>query len=328
MILPVGARRRAMNAIRQLWSVEMPKARASRLVGAALWILASTVVMAADERRERLLYTSIRPAALDVYLFDPGSPPRALTDGPGHNYDATFSPNGRWVVYSSEQSGNPHLYAIDLEHPGPPRQLTRGRFMDAAPAFTPDGRTLFVVSDRDGSADVFAMPFLPDAPAVDQMKNLTHHAGGDFRPAVSPDGTTIAFSSDRLGKARFPFRAEIYAMKLNGSAPHQLTTLNALSGSPVWSRDGRTLYFYSGEGRVFRIWAMNSDGTSPRPLTPPELSALSPAVMADGRIAFVSITGGFSIMSIAPDGTDLRSEDGSQQACRTLAFDHPGRIDR
>src|SRR5580765_3766472 len=103
--------------------------------------------------------------------------------------------------------------------------------MDAAPAFTPDGKALLFVSDRDGGADVFAMPF------------LTHNPGGDFRPAVSPDGKTVAFSSDRAGKERFPFQAEIYAMTLDGSAPRRLTTLNTLSGSPAWSRDGHTLYF-------------------------------------------------------------------------------------
>jgi TolB protein len=310
-----------MNASRQLWSVEMPMKWASQLVSGALWLLAASVLMAADERHERLLYTTVRPAALDLYLFEPGSVAKALTDGPGHNYDATFSPDGRWVVFSSEQSGSPHLYAIDLDHPGSARQLTQGHFMDAAPAFTPDGKALLFVSDRDGGADVFAMPFLTNTPGVDQAKNLTHHPGGDFRPAVSPDGKTVAFSSDRAGKERFPFQAEIYAMTLDGSAPRRLTTLNTLSGSPAWSRDGHTLYFYSGARRAFRIWAMNSDGSNPRPLTSPQLSALSPAVMPDGRVAFVSTDAGFSIMSIAPDGTDLRPESGSQQACRTLAFD-------
>jgi Tol biopolymer transport system component len=305
----------------------MPMKWTVRLAAGALWWLAAaTLLMAEDERRGRLLYTSIRPAALDVYLFEPGSAAKALTDGPGHNYDAAFSPDGRWVVFSSEQSGNPHLYVLDLEHPGAARQLTRGRHMDAAPAFTPDGKTLLFVSDRDGNADVFSMPFLPDSASGVQAKNLTHDTGGDFRPAVSPDGKTVAFSSDRDNERSFPFRAEIYAMDLNGLSPRRLTTLGAMSGSPAWSRDGRTLYFYSGSGRTFRIWAMNSDGTSQRPLTPQSRSALSPAVMPTARVAFVSTADGFAIMSVAADGTDPRSETEAQQACRTLAFDQRGRM--
>ena len=96
-----------------------------------------------------------------------------------------------------------------------------------------------------------------------------------------------------------------------------------MSGSPAWSRDGKTLFYYSGEYREsYRIWAMNSDGTHQRPLTPTELNALSPAVMPSGRIAFSAETpDGFVVMSVAQDGTDLRRETEAQTDCRGPAFD-------
>src|SRR5712691_1797284 len=97
-----------------------------------------------------------------------------------------------------------------------------------------------------------------------------------------------------------------------------------MSGSPAWSRDGRTLFFYSDrEGGSFRIWAMDSDGTHQRALTPKELSAFSPAVMPNGRIAFaVKKPDGFQIMSVASDGSDVRLESRAQPDCRGPAFDH------
>ena len=166
--------------------------------------------------RERIVYSTLRPANWQLYLFEAGSSPRQITDDPALNYDATFSPDGRWVVFCSERSGNPHLYAIGLTHPGLPRQLTHGEFMDATPAFTPDGKSLLFVSDREGSADIFTMPFRPDDPmAGDKAKNLTHNPAGDFRPAVSPDGKTVAFSSDRDNG--HTYQAEIYVTNLNGS---------------------------------------------------------------------------------------------------------------
>jgi Tol biopolymer transport system component len=285
----------------------------------------SPAVRALDLPRERVAYTTRRPADWQLYLFEAGSSPKRITDDPALNYDATFSPDGRWVVFCSERSGNPHLFAIDSTHPGPPKQLTRGQFMDAAPAFTPDGRSLLFVSDRNGNANLFTMPFRPDDPlAGDEASSLARKAAGDFRPAVSPDGKTVAFSSNRDTWTSDWSRADIYVMNLNGSNPRRLTTSNAMSGSPAWSRDGRTLFFYSDrEGGSFRIWAMDSDGGHQRALTPREHSAFSPAVMPNGRVAFAAKKpDGFQIMSAAADGSDVRLESGAQPDCQGPAFDH------
>ncbi|OLE84863.1 MAG: hypothetical protein AUG07_05760 [Acidobacteria bacterium 13_1_20CM_2_60_10] len=96
-----------------------------------------------------------------------------------------------------------------------------------------------------------------------------------------------------------------------------------MSGSPAWSRDGRTLFFYSDrEGGSLRIWAMDSDGAHQRALTPKEMSAFSPAVMPNGRIAFaVKKPDGFQIMA-AVDGSDVRLESGTQPDCQGPAVDH------
>jgi TolB protein len=275
--------------------------------------------------RERVVYTTRRPANWHLYLFESKSSPKQITDDPAPDYDAIFSPDGRWVVFCSERFGSPHLCAIDLVHPGPPKHLTRGHFMEAAPAFTPDGKTLLFVSDRNGNANIFTMPFRPDDPAAgDDASNLTHNGAGDFRPAVSPDGKTIAFSSNRDVWMADWSRAEIYVMNLNGSNVRRLTTSSAMSGSPKWSRDGRTIYFYSDhDGGSFRIWAMDADGALQRALTPKDLSAFSPAVMPNGRIAFASKkVHGFEIMSVSPDGSDVHLESGDHGDYRGPAFDY------
>ncbi len=294
------------------------------LVVGVAWVAIATPLWATELAHERIVYTTRRPAALDVYLFEPRVSPRQISSGAALSYDATFSPDGRWIVFTADSSGNAHLYAFDLTHPSAPVPLTHGQFMDGAPAFAPDGKTLFFVSDRDGNADMFAMPFEPMAPVNShQATNLTRHPDGDFRPAVSPDGKQIAFSSDRGFDRPYPYQAEIYVIDRDGSAPRKLTTSNPMSGSPAWSRDGKTLFYYSGEYREsYRIWAMNSDGTHQRPLTPTELNALSPAVMRSGRIAFGAETpDGFVVMSVAEDGTDLRRESEAQVDCRGPAFD-------
>jgi TolB protein len=311
----------------------VPAALASVLFLSALSVAAnifaevqSPVARNVDFPREQIVYTTRRPANWHLYLFEGKSSPEQITDDPALDYDATFSPDGRWVVFCSERSGSPHLYAIDLTHPGRPKQLTRGHFMEAAPAFRPDGKALLFVSDRNGNADIFTMPFYPDdAAAGDEATNISKNWAADFRPAVSPDGKTIAFSSNRDTSEPSEWnRTEVYVMSLDGANVRRLTTSRAMSGSPAWSRDGRTIYFYSDrDGGSFRIWAMNADGAHQRALTPNKLSAFSPAVMPDGRIAFaVKRLDGFQIMSLSPDGSDVREESRDHADYRGPAFDY------
>ena len=297
---------------------------------------------------ERLIYTTLRPANKELYLFEPGATaPKPITNDPALDYDATFSPDGRWVVFCSERAGNPNLYAQDLTKSHPPQQLTRGSFMSASPAFTPDGKTLLFVSDRKGNADIFSMPFDPaHFVAADGAQNLTHSSGGDYRPSVSPDGETIVFSSDRDSFKSFledgtnsrGFESEIYAMDIDGSHVRRLTNTHRTenksfqfndNGSPVWSVDGRTIYFYANrDDTKHRIWAMDGEGSNQRAVSPAELEAVSPAVMRDGRIAFTATKPDpnspvplGTIMSMKSDGSDVRTESGKAKDCSGATFD-------
>ena len=86
--------------------------------------------------QDRILYSTLRPANWDIYLFDgQGREPRRLTDDPALDYNPVFSPDGRWVVFCSERRGNPDLYTLDLKNGGQPRLLTDNDSMEDAPAF-------------------------------------------------------------------------------------------------------------------------------------------------------------------------------------------------
>ena len=70
---------------------------------------------------ERIVYSSLRPGNWDIFYFArAGASPRRLTDHPGLDYDAALSPDGRWVVFTSERRGNPDLYALEIERGGEP----------------------------------------------------------------------------------------------------------------------------------------------------------------------------------------------------------------
>src|SRR6185369_391077 len=86
-----------------------------------------------DQLRERIVYSSFRPANMELYLFGaPGKAPRRLTTDPALDYNPVISPDGHWVVFCSERRGNPDLYALDLQNPGLPRLLTNSDALEDA----------------------------------------------------------------------------------------------------------------------------------------------------------------------------------------------------
>src|SRR6202008_2645626 len=166
---------------------------------------------------------------------------------------------------------------------GPPRLLIESDYLEDQPAFSPDGKTLAFVSDRDGNANIFKIAFTPEKTvALSKAVRLTDHAGGEFRPAFSPDGKKIAFSTDwdvaPIGPpAERSRQGEIYSMDADGKNLKRLTDSPGWDGSPKWSPDGRTIYFYAKRDGKFRIWAMDQDGANQRAISAKDLtSALSP----------------------------------------------------
>jgi Tol biopolymer transport system component len=304
---------------------------------------------------EAVVYSTVRPTNQDIYLYGgPNQTAQRLTEDPALDYNATFSPDGRWLVFTSERAGGGDLYALDLETGAAPVRLTHHRAFDDAAAFSPDGERLAFVSTRDGDADIFVMPFEPEdaAPAEAAAKNLTHREGGDFNPAFSPDGRRIAYS--RQDTLWFPIpddlsgpptdlshtHSDVYVMNADGSEPTRLSEPGGMSGSPAWSDDGEHIYYYRmydpeffeggaerGEGLEIRRVAADGAGDA-------FFAAFgqSPAVMPSGRVAFFRMrpvapselaAGLGNVVSVAADGSDPRVESDGEHSCEAPAFD-PG----
>jgi TolB protein len=264
---------------------------------------------------ERILYTVLRPSNLDVFLLEPGGEPRRLTVNPGLDYNPVLSPDGRWLVYTSEHGGNADLYVLDLHREGAPVRLTTHPGMDDAPAFSPDGRTLAFVSTRGGNPDIWLKPFRPGDPSAEAVAvNLTRSPYGDFNPAFSPDGSQIAFSSNRDVIDGFDLKApdwnrhadtHLYVVSIDGTGLRRLTEEPGINGSPVWTTDGRALLYHRAEvdfsvlpRSTSAIWQVELESAEKTRLTPEDVFALTPAAMPDGSVVFTRI-------DLAEEGTRI-----------------------
>jgi serine/threonine-protein kinase len=231
-----------------------------------------------------------------------------LTAQTGVEWFPSLSPDGKWVVYSGEESENRDVFlqsiggqtAINLtrESPGD----------DDQPAFSPDGERIAFRSSRDGGG-IFVMGRTGEG-----LRRLTNRG---YRPTWSHDGTRIAFVTENVdmnpgnsagtselwvvGTARaaeprllpvgdavlpswspnghriaymrrlgLPSVGDIMTARDDGSDEVSVTRDQFRDWSPAWSRDGRYIYFSSDRGGSMNLWRVPIDERTGTTRGPPE----------------------------------------------------------
>lgn len=204
----------------------------------------------------QIAFANFGPLNTDIFIADAdGNNARALLPNPALDCNASFSHDGKWVVFTSDRKGSSDIYRVHPDGTGL-QQLTNDPSFDDQAVFSPDGKKIAFVSSRSGQADIYILEI-----ATKKITNITNHPAGDFRPAWSPDGAWIAFSTDRDSKRPMPVftiwqSTEIYTVGVDGKGLMRRTTMDTYAGSPCWSPDGKQILFY--EGTLQQIRNMNT----------------------------------------------------------------------
>ena len=196
--------------------------------------------------KDRIYFTRIGPSRSELFIANlDGTGERQLLPSPSVDYNASFSKDGQWVIFTSERAGSADIYRVRTDGSGLER-LTDSPWFDDQAALSPDGGTVAFVSTRErGTADIWLLDL-----RTHRSRNLTQGVGGNFRPSWSPDGKTIAFTSDRGEPHRrndpiwelMHFTA-LYTMDTEGLGLRRLTPVDEVAESPQWSPDGKRIIY-------------------------------------------------------------------------------------
>jgi TolB protein len=123
---------------------------------------------------------------------------------------------------------------------------------------------------------------------------------GVLDATIGPDGRTIAYSVSLVDSSD---RNDIWLHDSATGKQRKLTTMPALQHDPVWSLDGKTVYFLSGAGQqAHDLWRVDVASGKTRQLTVGALYHFDPSVRKDGAIVYSGNAGGDYDLWLLKDG--------------------------
>jgi serine/threonine-protein kinase len=184
----------------------------------------------------------MRSEGTDVWIWEVAARSlRQLTSDPRPNYLAAWTPDGTRVAFSAHVDGRFQILWQAADGSGTPQLVGKADSRGEHPnTFARDGSLLFIL----GTTDIGVIE--PDG----SRRMLVEGPAIERNAAVSPDGRWLAFESNRTG------RNEIYVRPFPNAQDGEWTVTRDGGIAPVWSRDGKELYYWKVDGPVVSVNAI------------------------------------------------------------------------
>ncbi len=194
----------------------------------------------------------------DIFVADEkGKITKQLTTEPGYDAEATVSPKGDKIVFTSTRNGDLDLYTMDIDGKNV-KQITFELGYDGGAFFSPDGSKLvFRASRMQTPEEIAAYKDLLSKGLVapthmeiytcnvdgSDMKQITNLGKANWAPFFHPSGKKIIFSSNHHSTKGYDF--QLYLVNLDGTGLERITNQSLFNAFPMFSPDGKKLIFSS-----------------------------------------------------------------------------------
>lgn len=196
--------------------------------------------------------------SFDIFLADlNGKIIRQLTNAKGYDAEATLSPDGKKMIYTSTKDGDIDLYIMDLKS-GREKRITTALGYDGGAWFSPDGKKIIwrasrpkteaeVKEYKDLLAENLVAPtnmevFIANADGSNEQQ-VTSLGNANWAPAYLPDSKKIIFASNHQSKRGFPFN--LFLVNEDGSGLEKISAEKSFDAFPMFSPDGKKIVFCS-----------------------------------------------------------------------------------
>ncbi|HMK04927.1 MAG TPA: hypothetical protein VK489_12075 [Ferruginibacter sp.] len=197
-------------------------------------------------------------SSFDIFMADlNGKIIKQLTNSKGYDAEATISPDGKQMLYTSTKDGDIDLYIMDLKT-GKEKKITSALGYDGGAWFSPDGTKIIWRASRPKTeadikeykqllAENLVAPtnmevFIADVNG-NNVKQVTSFGNANWAPAYMPDSKRIIFASNHQSKRGFPFN--LFLINEDGSGLEKISAERSFDAFPMFSPDGKKIIFCS-----------------------------------------------------------------------------------
>ncbi len=194
----------------------------------------------------------------DIFMADlNGKIVKQLTNAKGYDAEATLSPDGKKMIYTSDKDGDLELYIMDLES-GKEKRITHTLGYDGGAWFSPDGEKIIWRASRPKTAaeieeyksllaEHLVAPTNMEVWVADadgsNAKQITSFGQANWAPTFMPDSKRIIFASNHEYKRGFPFN--LYTIDGDGSNLQKVSRDIGFDAFPMFSPNGKKILFSS-----------------------------------------------------------------------------------
>lgn len=194
----------------------------------------------------------------DIFMADlDGKIVKQLTSAKGYDAEATLSPDGRKMIYTSDKDGDIDLYIMELKT-GDSKRITNTPGYDGGAWFSPDGKKIIWRASRPKTSEEIKeyQALLAEnlvAPTNMEVwvanadgsnaRQVTSYGQANWAPAYMPDSKRIIFASNHEYKRGFPFN--LYTINEDGTNLQKISRDKGFDAFPMFSPDGKKIVFCS-----------------------------------------------------------------------------------
>ena len=264
---------------------------------------------------------------------------RSISSFPGSHTEASLSPDGNWLAFTSRDSDGLAQVWLKNMPDGEPHPLTDGEIPSVHPRWSPKGDGIVFGRGKDWQQNILSVSSFGGTPRllIEGGRNpswspngsrlvyekdneiWTANADGsgqqqlvgvpridllvvDREPCFSPDGSQIAFFQPEDGPM-----GDIWVIPSRGGQARQLTFDNHLGGGLVWTNDGYIVFSSQRRGSK-TLWKISESGGTPQPMTIGAGEDTSPEISHDGTTLIYTNSSVYWTLTLLDAATQRKQE--------------------